>query len=154
MEILSVFGVDWKLIAVQSVNFFVVLFLLKRYLYQPLFAIIDKRTQIITKSLNDAEEIANEHAKLALETADLMKSARTAGEQVIDQARKQAESTERELLKEAQSKSARIVAEAVMRAKDERAHMLKESEKEVSRLAILGAEKILRQGNISTSTRS
>ena len=44
-EIAKVFGIHWKLLAAQMVNFSIALFVLHRYVYKPIFAILEKRQQ-------------------------------------------------------------------------------------------------------------
>ena len=36
MQLISTFGVDWKLLIAQLINFFVLFFVLKRYAYGPI----------------------------------------------------------------------------------------------------------------------
>jgi F-type H+-transporting ATPase subunit b len=47
--------IDWFTVAAQIVNFLVLVWLLKRYLYQPILKSIDAREQIIAARLRDAE---------------------------------------------------------------------------------------------------
>lgn len=57
MEILNQFGVQPILLAAQVVNFLILLFILKRFLYKPLLKVLDQRKKNIEDSLKNAEEI-------------------------------------------------------------------------------------------------
>ncbi len=49
-------GINWKLFLSQTVNFFILLFVLKVFVYKPLLAIIKERSKKIKEGLEKAEE--------------------------------------------------------------------------------------------------
>ncbi len=57
MEILNQFGINPMLLAAQVVNFFILLLILKKFMYKPLLKVLDERKQKIAESLKNAEEI-------------------------------------------------------------------------------------------------
>lgn len=144
MDALLAFGVNWKLLLIQGLNFGLLLFVLHKFLYKPLFALLDKRQLAIKKGLKDAEAAAHEKEKVLAEKDSILASAREEGGKVADGIRKQAAEVEKETIRGAQEKSMNIVAEARAKADAEREHLLRESEKEIARMAVLGAEKVLR----------
>jgi len=64
MEILKNFGVDPVLVGAQIINFLIIFYLLKRFLYKPVLGMLKKREDKIKEGLKQAEE-----ARLALEKA-------------------------------------------------------------------------------------
>ena len=146
MEALLAFGVNWKLLLIQGVNFGLLFAVLHRFLYRPLFALLEKRQAIIVRGLKDAEEAALEKEKIGTEKEGLLALAREEGGKLMEGLRKQAIGEEKKILKSAQEKSAALLADARAKANDEHAYMLRESEKEVARMSVLAAEKILRSG--------
>jgi F-type H+-transporting ATPase subunit b len=48
--------IDWFTVAAQAVNFLILVWLLKRFLYKPVLAAIDEREKRITTQLQDAEK--------------------------------------------------------------------------------------------------
>ena len=48
--------IDWFTVAAQAVNFLVLVWLLKRFLYKPVLAAIDEREKKIASQLQDAEK--------------------------------------------------------------------------------------------------
>jgi len=48
--------IDWFTVAAQAVNFLILVWLLKRFLYKPVLAAIDEREKRITAQLQDAEK--------------------------------------------------------------------------------------------------
>jgi F-type H+-transporting ATPase subunit b len=68
MEIIQRFGLEVKLFLFQLINFLIMVFILKRFLYAPFKKILDERKNKIEQSLNDIES-----AKIVLENANLEK---------------------------------------------------------------------------------
>lgn len=57
MNFLSDFGLNPLLLAAQVVNFLLLLFILKKFLYQPILKVLETRKKKIEESLQQAEEI-------------------------------------------------------------------------------------------------
>jgi F-type H+-transporting ATPase subunit b len=64
MEIIQKFGLETKLFLFQLINFFIIVFILKKFLFAPLRKIFEERKRKIEQSLLDAE-----NAKAALDNA-------------------------------------------------------------------------------------
>ncbi len=146
MEIFHAFGIDWKLITIQGINFAVVLFVLHRYAYKPIMVLIAKRQALIAEGVKNAEDATKEKERIAIDRDLTLQSAREEGGKISDGLRKQGIAEEREIVRVAQEKSNTILADARELAEKERAHILREAEREIARMAVLGAEKILRNG--------
>jgi len=77
MEIFNQFGINPLLLLAQVVNFAVLLFILKRFLYKPILKVLEERKKRIEESLKNAEEIEKRLVETAeLEEEILAKSAR------------------------------------------------------------------------------
>jgi F-type H+-transporting ATPase subunit b len=64
MEIIQKFGLEAKLFLFQLINFLIIVFILKKFLFAPLKKMLDERKNKISQSLQDAE-----NAKIVLENA-------------------------------------------------------------------------------------
>lgn len=144
MEILHAFGIEWKLLAIQALNFSVALFVLHRYAYTPIMAIIEKREQEIKVGVDAAATAKQEAAAIAAAKEGILLSAREEGGKVAEELRKEGLHTQHKIVHEAQEMSQSILAGAHTKAAEERTHLLREAEKEIAKTAILAAEKILR----------
>jgi len=143
-QITSVFGINEELIIIQMVNFGLLLFVLHRYLYKPVLAMVDTRRAKIERGVRNAEQAEVELGQAEAEKARILREATLKGDELIDLAKKHALEEEHVLLKDAHRKVAHLLSEAERRALREREEMIKDSEREVARTAILAAEKILR----------
>jgi len=52
--------IDWVTVLAQIVNFLLLVFFLNRFLFQPIFRMVDKRDSVIRKTLEDASTEKNE----------------------------------------------------------------------------------------------
>lgn len=91
MEILQLFGVDWKLMLAQIVNFAIVAFVLWRFAIKPLMVNMEKRNQEIEQGLKDAEKSTQKLAESDREIRQSMQASQAKAMQVIMQAKKDAE---------------------------------------------------------------
>ena len=85
-KILAEFGVQPVLLAAQVVNFLILLFLLKKFLYKPVLKVLETRKMGIAQSLKQAEEIEKRLGEIAdREEEAILRSARE-GEKLIKEA--------------------------------------------------------------------
>jgi F-type H+-transporting ATPase subunit b len=127
MEIFEQFGFDLRLFAAQIVNFLVIAFLFKRFLYKPILETLQKRNAVIKKGLKDAE-LATAALEKAEETKDeLLKEA----EMIIEEAKAQAQETRIKITEETKQEIARMMAETQDQIALERENFKKEA-KDVS----------------------
>jgi len=54
-ELFSAFGVNWKLLLIQAVNFGLLLAALTYFLYKPILKIIDERREKVAEGVRTAE---------------------------------------------------------------------------------------------------
>lgn len=144
-EIVKVFGINWKLLLIQGVNFGVLLLILWRLLYRPLISIISKRQEAIKKGVEDANKAEEKLNEINEEKESIITSATLEGEEIVQKATEAAKVREAELLKEANLKGERVLSEADLKAEELKRLALEESRGEIARIAVLGAEKVLRQ---------
>jgi len=95
--------IDWFTVAAQSINFLLLVWLLKRFLYKPILSAMDAREQRIARQLQDAE--AQKH-----EAEAQSRGLRAANEEfarqkqaLLDQAKAEAEDTRERLTEEARA---------------------------------------------------
>ncbi len=143
-SLLDAFGIDWKLLTAQLVNFGVLFVALTWLLYKPVMKTLDERSQKIAKGVEDAELASLKAATADEDAAKVVKGAETEAETIVSSARDLAGTEKARIVKEADARAAQIAADADARAKETAAKALRDSEKEVARLAVLAAEKILR----------
>jgi F-type H+-transporting ATPase subunit b len=147
-EILHAFGINGKLIIIQIVNFAILAGVLTYFLYTPVLKLLSEREAKIKKGVEDAES-----ATKALETADVEKKhivgiAHKDAEKISVRAKQYADQKSIEIINEAETKAKHVLAGAHARGEEIKASAQRESESEIAKVAILMAEKILREKGV------
>ena len=109
-------GVNWPGLIAQTIVFFALYFLLKKYAFGPISEILEKRRLEIETSLTNAEKIKKELSE--------------------------AESTRKELIKKAQDQAALMISEAQKRAAEQGEKKLQEAVAEAESVIRKGRESI------------
>ncbi len=141
----SAFGVDWRLLLAQTVNFGVVLVALWYFLYKPVMQVLEKRRSIVTQGVEDAKRAAEKLAGADEAAAKRVVEAETEAEEIVKTARTAASLDRSRMLAEAEERSAQIVTDADLRAAELAERVRRESEKDVARLALLAASKLMKE---------
>ena len=142
-EIIGVFGVNWKLLLIQAVNFGTMLVVLWYFLYKPVVGMLEKRREVIAKGVVDAEAAEQERVRTEEERGAILTAASVEAGTLVERAKQRGEEKERDILLEAQKKSERILEDTAMKAEEEKRKTLLESKEEIARMAILGAKRLL-----------
>ncbi len=144
-QLFGAFGIDGKLLLVQLINFGLLFAGLTYLLYKPVMKTLDERREKIAQGVKDAEDAAAKLATADEEAHQTVKQAETEAETIVSGARDAATAEKARITKEAEQRAAQIEADADARAKETAAQALRESEQEIARLAVLAAEKVLRE---------
>lgn len=144
-EIISAFGIDWRLIAIQIFNFTLLLCGLWYFLYNPIMRMIEKRRGMIEQGVKDAQAAAKELASAEEEKGAIVTAAHKEAKEVALRAKTHAKEKTAVLLAEAEEKRARLLADAKREGEEMKNKLYKESEAEIAKTALLAAEKILKE---------
>src|SRR3990167_5770479 len=104
-ELFEAFGVNWKLLLVQAVNFGLLLSVLTYFLYKPVLRIIDERQKKIAEGVKTAEEAARKLADAKVEGDGMIGTAAKEAEQLVAAARSRADEKGAEIVKAAEARS-------------------------------------------------
>ena len=144
-ELFDAFGIDWRLLVIQAVNFGLLLAALTYFLYKPILSIIDERQRKIAEGVRTAQAADPQLADAKLESDEIVGSAGREAEGMLAAARARADERGAEIVKLAEARAAAALKEAEARGEETKRQALKESEGEIARAAMLAAEKILRK---------
>ena len=131
-------GINWKLFLSQAVNFFILLFILQKFVYKPLLAVIKKRNERIKeglekadaadKRLHEVDVIAKDRLKKAEnDSVKIIKTTEEKAKQLEQSLRTKAEDHQKELLEQ-------IKANAIKQGEESRQNVLKEAAELVKRV--------------------
>jgi F-type H+-transporting ATPase subunit b len=129
-------GIDWRILLAQTISFSIVFFVLWKFAYGPIFAMLNARRDKIAEALANAEKIKGDVAKTE---ADRQKTLADAGEQankLIADAREAAARVRETETQKAIAAAEQIVTKAREAAAQERAQMLAQLKREVGQLVV------------------
>ena len=145
MEALNSFGVNWTFFIAQLVNFAILFFLLKRFLYKPILEMLEKRRVEIEEGLSHAKKMSEDVKKFDSEQIALLQKAKKESQIIVENAVQAGEKIRDGILKDASEKAKEILDAAELRLEEEKKKMLGEVRSEVISLASSIAEKILHE---------
>ena len=145
-QILTTFGIDWRLLAIQAVNFGLVLLALWYFLYRPILRMIDARQKKIAEGVKNAERAETLRQETEREKGGIIIAATKEGEGIVERARKAGAENEKKALLQAEMKAAQIATDAQREAQELKVRTLAESKGEIARMVVLGVEKVLAEG--------
>lgn len=144
-ELFAVFGINWKLLLIQALNFGILLVILWKFLYTPVLKMIDERRAKIAEGVKNAEEAGEKLAQSEAKGKEMEATASREAEKIVASARERAEEKGAELVRAAETRAEAVLADAEAHAEESKRQALKQSEREIARAAMLAAEKILRE---------
>lgn len=144
-ELFAAFGLNWKLLLIQGLNFGALLAVLSYLLYKPVFRMLDERQKKIAEGVKTAEAAAGKLESAKHESEAIVGKAAREAEELVSNARSHAEVRGDEIVRAAEERAASTLKDAQMKADEAKRQALLESQKEIARAAMLAAEKILRE---------
>jgi len=127
----------------QSVAFFIFVGFCMKYVWPPIVAILEERTQKIADGLEAAERAEKDLALAQEKSTDQMREAKQEAAAIIEQANKRAAQIVDEAKDQAREEGQRILAGANAEIEQEINRAKEDLRGQVAALAIAGAEKIL-----------
>lgn len=129
----------------QIINFGLVLFVLTRFIYKPVIKLLNDRKEKLIKAAETSREVLQEKENLEKNKAEILLKANQKAKKIEDEAKSVAKQEAQALVvtskAEIKSKELKFAKELAELKKEK----LKSMEKELKQVAILMAEKVLRE---------
>jgi F-type H+-transporting ATPase subunit b len=133
---MSELGIHWKILVAQTINFSIVLFVLWRFAYRPVFNLLESRRQKIADSIADADRIKADRIKTEADRQKILADAGNQANQLIDEARAAAARVRSTETQKAVAAAEQIIAKAREAAAQDHDRMLADLKREVGRLVV------------------
>ncbi len=112
MQILSNFGVNWIQLIEATINFLLLLIILRIFVYKPVLRVLDKRRQMVEQTIKDSELIAKQKQDAEEQQRKVLHEAQLESQRIIQQAIEQSEIIAKKLQIEAKDEADRIIQKA------------------------------------------
>lgn len=143
MEILNSFGLDPVLMGAQIINFLIIFYLLKRFLYKPVLGMLKTREDKIKEGIKQAEDARLTLEKTLEQEKKILTRAHEQTKTLIAQAKAQAVETSKEVEENTRKQAEKILLDARAQIEQDTQRMEKELAEKVTRLAEEMLEKSL-----------
>lgn len=143
MEAFEHFGINPMLIAAQIVNFLIILWVLKKFVYKPIFETFKKREALVKESIQKAEESRKALEKAQKEEKELIKKAQLTANQVLKDAKEQAATILKDAEESAKKQTQHMIDEARIQIAQETTVAEQQLNKYVGSLSVKLLEKSL-----------
>ncbi len=125
--------------------FLVLLFLLMKFAWKPLLAMLEIREDNIRHALLDAEKARDELANVKEDTEKLLSEARNESQAIVTASKKNAERMKDEIIEKAQTKSDALLAEVKKQIQVEKDRAITDVRAEVVNLSMEVAQKLIKK---------
>src|SRR5215813_5826885 len=141
-ETAEMFGWNWKLFLSQVISFCIVAFLLQRFAYKPILALLEERRRKIEEGQINAEKIKKELAEAEKRYQEILAKANADGQKMIDEARQSAAHVSERKQQEAIAAAEQIISKAREAAAIEHDRTMESLKHELGRLVVETTAKV------------
>ena len=142
-QVLATLGINGRDFLLHTINFVVLIFLLRKVLYRPVVTMLDERQRRIRESIERAERVRLEAERADQEREGQLAETRRQVREMLDQATQTAERIRADAHRQAQEESDRMIERARQEATAERAQAMADLRREVGSLAMMAAERVI-----------
>ncbi|WP_135557546.1 F0F1 ATP synthase subunit B [Paenibacillus cymbidii] len=136
-------GFHWETTVIAIIAFLLLLWLLSKYAFGPLFGIMEQRRQLIEDQIGTAERNRQEAQALLAEQQQAIQNARKDAHEILEQARKTSGKQADELIAAAKAETVRLKEEALRDIETEKNKAVAALRSQVSAMSVLIASKII-----------
>ena len=142
---MSELGFNIPVLVAQLINFFLLLVVLRIFLYRPILDVLDRRSQRIREGLEAAEQSKEQAAQAEQEVARQIEEARRQGQTLIAQAQEASTRIQEESRNQSRREGEVLLERARNEIQLERDQAIAELRREFADLTVAAAEKVIGQ---------
>jgi F-type H+-transporting ATPase subunit b len=142
-DIFGPLGIDWQTMILQIISFAILVFILAKFIYPSIKAMLDRRDKTIADSMKAAKEAEEKAAASEAETTKLLERARTEAGDIVETAKKESSDMIAGAEADAAKRADAIVANAKVELDREVESARQTLRNEVVDLVALATEKVV-----------
>jgi len=133
------------IVIAAMINFLILLFVAKRFLFIPVNKLLEERKQKLDSSFEQAKKDKEEAERLKIENGEKLKLAKKEGKEIVEIYKQNAQKISEELLEEAKQEASLIIERSKVEVEREKEKAQSEIKKQVIDLSLILSEKALEQ---------
>lgn len=143
MKLIQALGLDWRILIAQFVNFSVLILVLWRFAYKPIFNILEERRKKVAQGVQDSEDAAVKLQEAQSHKKEIIAEARREANSIIEEAKTKAEARYQEIIGKSKSDIQAIIIDEKAKIEVEKKLAISEIKERISELTVLALEKII-----------
>jgi F-type H+-transporting ATPase subunit b len=143
MGTLENLGINWKVLIGQAINFLILLFLMKKFVFPRFFILLKERREKIEEGIRKLEEAKKKSEMVEIEREKILREAKEKIDLMMKEAEKRAKLKEAKIIEMAEKEKEKIIEEAKRMGQNEIEKLKEDFLKESLKISFLLAEKIL-----------
>ena len=144
MNFLELFRVNISYIIFYTIDFFIILFILQKYVFKKINTILEDREKKIKESIENSKIIEAQKAEMERIYREKMIETQKESEKLISEAKKTAELIKKEIIDNANDESKKIVEETKKDIQKIHDQMYLQIKKEITDLLVITISKVLK----------
>lgn len=149
-ELIEQFGINWKLILAQIVNFGILFLVLKKFAYQPILNILEERRQKIARGLEMRDQAESELREAQAQKNEIIKSGSAEVTQILSSAKERAQNIENQATIQATEEAQKIINNAKKDMEKQKAEMIDYAYQESADVIKLALGKLLSETDLGS----
>ncbi|KKT74532.1 MAG: ATP synthase subunit b [Parcubacteria group bacterium GW2011_GWB1_44_7] len=145
-ELIKNLGIEWHILIAQLVNFAILFFVLKKFVYKPVITALKERRATLEGNERQTKDLAEKLQEIERQKDTILSQARKDSELILERAKISAKETSLKRYEEAREESARIISDGQKKLTAEKEKMIAEAKSEIGSLVVLSLQKILGAG--------
>jgi F-type H+-transporting ATPase subunit b len=141
--IVSTFGIDWRLLLINAVNFGILMAALWYFLYEPVMRMLEERRRKVSEGVAAAAEAEKRLAEVESSRQHVLAQAGADADQIVAEARAAAQEKGRQIVADAETSAQAALKDAQAQADELKERAVRESKEEVAKLIVLGMERAI-----------
>ncbi|MCI5050935.1 MAG: F0F1 ATP synthase subunit B [Candidatus Pacebacteria bacterium] len=143
LEVLSNIGFDWQVALANFINFLIIFWILKKWVFGPVGKIISERKEKIQAGIDQAQQSETELLVAKQKAEEEIKAARSQANQIVADAKEVADEQIAHAKEKASNEATAIIEKAHTQIEKDKVQMEKELFEQTAGLIALGVQKIL-----------
>jgi F-type H+-transporting ATPase subunit b len=143
-SIIDLFHIEWKILIAQTINFFIVAFVLWRYAFSPISKVLSDRTKKIEDGLTMADEAKKALALSEEKYKEILVKAKNEAQKIIDDSVLMANKIRQEEIEKTKLETAKMLESGKKSLLIEKDSIMKEIKSKINDIVILSTEAVLK----------
>ena len=145
MKLITALGLDLRILLAQLVNFAILVFVLWRFAYKPVFSILEERRHKINKGIKDSEEAGLRLSEAEEHKKKVVAEARQEANEIIEEAKKKAEIRYQEIIAKSRADIQLIIEDEKAKIATERSNAIRDIKAGATEMISLALSRVLEE---------